>query len=87
MKRQLQLIKTIFKTKEGWLALLLSNLFWSSFWFIPLVFGFLTNDPYYYALAGGIYLFFVQPLIPMWFIAPLTAYFIWKKIYKKKDLV
>jgi hypothetical protein len=87
MKQRLQQIKLIFTTKEGWFALLLSNLFWSAFWFIPLVIGFIFQDEYYYILAGGIYLFFFQPLVPMWFIVPLTAHFIWKKMYKKKDLM
>jgi hypothetical protein len=85
MKQQLQQIKKIFITKEGWFALLLSNLFWSAFWLIPLVIGFVFKNESYYILAGSIYFFFWQPLIPMWFITPLTAYFIWKKLFKKSS--
>jgi hypothetical protein len=72
--------KNVMTTKEGWIAFALANLIWSSFWLIPLIAGFLLREPYYYALAGAIYLFFLQPLIPMWLVTPLTTFAIYKLI-------
>jgi hypothetical protein len=78
-----KITKELFLTKQGLLSLLLANIFWSSFWFVPLVFGFITNQNQYYAIAGSIYIFFVQPLIPMWLFTPLTALFIKNNLIKK----
>jgi uncharacterized membrane protein len=86
MKFKLKQIKTLLLTKEGWIAWLLANFFWSTFWLIPLIIGFVFNDPSYYALAGAIYLFFLQPLIPMWLIVSVTVLFIYKIIKKKNPV-
>lgn len=79
-KAVLHQFKTVLTTPKGWIAFLLSNVFWSSFWAVPLIYGFLSGDNNYIALAGAIYLFFLQPLIPMWLITPLTTFFIYKLI-------
>jgi hypothetical protein len=86
MKSKLKQIKIILTTKEGWIAWALANLLWSTFWLIPLVIGFIFNDPYFYALAGAIYLFFLQPLIPMWLIVSITVLFIYNQIKKKNPV-
>lgn len=78
--------KTLLTTPNGWLAFLLANVFWSSFWAVPLIYGFIFKDNNYIALAGAIYLFFVQPLIPMWLLTPLTTFFIYKLIKQKTTL-
>jgi hypothetical protein len=75
--------KVILTTPLGWLSFFLSNLFWSSFWLLPLIYGFLFQNNDYIVLAGAIYLFFLQPLIPMWLITPLTTFFIYKLIKPK----
>jgi hypothetical protein len=72
--------KTVITTPKGWLSLALANLLWSLFWLIPLVIGFVFNDSNMYALAGAIYLFFFQPLIPMWLIIPISTFGIYKII-------
>jgi Mn2+/Fe2+ NRAMP family transporter len=54
------------------------------FWFPFIVIGFLSNDASYYGIAFGIYLFFAQPLIPMWIIIPLTAWAILKLLDQKQ---
>ena len=82
MKEKIKLIfKELFLTKRGWLAILFANLFWSSFWLLPLIYGFITQQNYWYGIAGAVYLFFWQPLIPMWIIVPFTAIFIKNKIF------
>ena len=65
-------------SKLGWLSIVLANVFWTMFWFPFLVIGFITGDVNYYGIALGIFLFFAQPLIPMWIIIPLTAWMILK---------
>lgn len=82
LHRAKALMKELLATKKGWLSILLSNVFWSTFWGVPLVAGFVLNDPQLYMVAGGIYLFFWQPLIPMWLIVPLTAIFIKRRMLK-----
>lgn len=78
------ILKQLFLTRYGWYSIILSNLVWSTFWLVPLVYGFLIQDPTYYVVAGSIYVFFAQPLIPMWIIIPLTAVWILKQIFKKE---
>lgn len=68
-----KITKTLFASKRGWLAILIANILWSMFWFPFLVMGWLTQDAFWYGLSGSIFLFFAQPLIPMWLIIPLTA--------------
>ena len=79
-KEMLLHFKTVITTPKGWLSWELANLLWSLFWLIPLVIGFVFNDPNMYALATAIFLFFVQPLIPMWIVIPLTTFAIYKTI-------
>jgi hypothetical protein len=79
-KQLLLHFKTVITTPKGWLSWGLANLLWSLFWLIPLVIGFVFNDPNMYALAGAIYLFFLQPLIPMWLIIPISTFGIYKII-------
>jgi hypothetical protein len=81
-KRAKELTKELLATKKGWLSILLSNVFWSSFWGIPLIIGFVLGDESLYVLAGAIYFFFWQPLVPMWIIVPVTALFIKRKILR-----
>ena len=79
-KQLLLHFKTVITTPKGWLSWILANLLWSLFWLIPLVIGFVFNDPNMYALATAIFLFFVQPLIPMWLIIPISTFGIYKII-------
>ena len=79
-KQLLLHFKTVITTPKGWLSWGLANLLWSLFWLIALVIGFVFNDPNMYALAGAIYLFFLQPLIPMWLIIPISTFGIYKII-------
>ena len=78
-----KIIKELFATRYGWFSLLLANLLWSMFWLPTLVLWFVTKEEYYLVISTSIYLFFAQPLIPMWIILPTTAYFILKKWLKK----
>jgi hypothetical protein len=78
-----KLLKELFGSKLGWLAIILANVIWSTFWFIPLAIGFITGNQELYVISGGIYLFFLQPLIPMWLIIPVTAYPIMKYLKTK----
>jgi hypothetical protein len=83
-QRKLKLIlKELFATRYGWLSLILANVFWSMFWFPFLVIWFFTRENQWLVLATSVYLFFAQPLIPMWLVVPFTAYFILKKVQKK----
>jgi hypothetical protein len=75
-------MKELLTTKKGWLSILLANTFWSTFWGIPLIAGFILSDNSLYVLAGSIYFFFWQPLVPMWLIVPVTAMFIKRGILK-----
>lgn len=75
-----QILKELFTTRFGWFSILLANVIWSMFWIPFVVLWFITGDNQYLIIASGIYLFFAQPLIPMWLIIPLTAYFILKKV-------
>jgi hypothetical protein len=84
IKRILLELKEILTTKTGWLLWLIVNLFWSSFWLVPLVYGFIFEDSYMYALAGTIYLFFAQPLIPMWLVTALNIIWLYRIVKKKK---
>lgn len=68
----------LFLSKRGWLSIFLANVLWSMFWFPFIVMGFITGDVNYYKIAFGIFLFFAQPLIPMWIIIPFTAWMILK---------
>jgi hypothetical protein len=77
------LLRNLFLTKEGILSWLIVNMFWSSFWAIPAFIGFITQDNYWYVISGSILLFFVQPLVPMWLITPLSAFFVLKLFSKK----
>jgi len=61
----------------------LANVFWSMFWFPFLVIWFITRDNQWLVIATSVYLFFLQPAIPMFLIVPFTAYFILKKMQKK----
>jgi hypothetical protein len=76
--------KQILTTKIGWLSWLIVNLFWSAFWLIPLVYGFIFEDVNMYALAGAIYIFFAQPLIPMWLIVTLNVIWLYRLIKKRR---
>jgi hypothetical protein len=83
-QRKLKLIlKELFATRYGWLSLILANVFWSMFWFPFLMIWFITRENQWLVLATSVYLFFAQPLIPMWLVVPFTAYFILKKVQKK----
>ncbi len=83
-QRRLKLIlKELFATRYGWLSIILANVFWSMFWFPFLVLWVITQDNQYLVIATSVYLFFLQPLVPMWIIIPFTAYFILKKVQKK----
>jgi hypothetical protein len=76
-------LKLIFTTPVGVVSWVIANFIWSLFWIIPLVIGFVFNDPNMYALATTIFLFFLQPLIPMWLVIPITTLFI-VKLFKIK---
>jgi hypothetical protein len=76
-------LKLIFTTPIGIVSWLIANLFWSSFWLIPLVIGYISNNEEFYILSGSIYFFFWQPLVPMWLITPVTTLFI-VKLFKIK---
>jgi hypothetical protein len=78
-----QILKELFATRYGWLSLILANVFWSMFWFPFLVIWFFTRENQWLVIATSVYLFFLQPLVPMWLIIPSTAYFILKKVLKK----
>jgi hypothetical protein len=79
-----RILKELFATRYGWLSIILANVFWSMFWFPFLVIWFITRENHWLVIATSIYLFFLQPAIPMTFvIIPLTAYFILKKGLKK----
>lgn len=78
------MLAKIFLSKRDWFAFFLANLFWSMFWLPFLFMGWLTGDENYYLIAGGIFLFFAQPLIPMWIIIPLTTVSILKLLPKRK---
>jgi hypothetical protein len=80
-------LKELFLTKEGWLSIILANVFWSMFWFPFLVIWFIGRDSSYLLIATSVYLFFWQPLIPMWLIIPLTAVFIKTKILKNNVIL
>jgi hypothetical protein len=83
-QKKLKLIlKELFATRYGWVSIILANVFWSMFWFPFLVIWFFTRENHWLVIATSIYLFFAQPLIPMWLIIPSTAYFILKKVQKK----
>jgi hypothetical protein len=84
-QRKLKLIlKELFATRYGWLSIILANVFWSMFWFPFLVIWFITRENQWLVIATSVYLFFLQPLVPMTFvIIPLTAYFILKNVQKK----
>jgi hypothetical protein len=84
-QRRLKLIlKELFATRYGWLSIILANVFWSMFWFPFLVLWFITQDNQYLVIATSVYLFFLQPLVPMTFVViPFTAYFILKIVQKK----
>jgi hypothetical protein len=71
-------LKLIFTTPIGIVSWLLANLFWSSFWLIPLIIGYILKNEEFYILSGSIYFFFWQPLVPMWLITPVTTLFIVK---------
>jgi|GEM_PF-1516503 len=75
--------KKLFLSKLGWVSIILANFLWSMFWFPFVLIGLLSNDGSYYGIAFGIYLFFAQPLIPMWIIIPLTAWNILKLIDRR----
>jgi hypothetical protein len=78
-KTRFQLIlKVLFLSKRGWLAIVIANVMWSMFWFPFLLAGFITGLESYYVIALSIYVFFAQPLIPMWLIIPLTSVVILK---------
>jgi hypothetical protein len=82
-KRLKLILKELFATRYGWLSIILANVFWSMFWFPFLVLWVITQDNQYLVIATSVYLFFLQPLVPMWIIIPFTAYFILKKVQKK----
>jgi hypothetical protein len=83
-QRRLKLIlKELFATRYGWLSIILANVFWSMFWFPFLVIWFITRENHWLVIATSVYLFFLQPMIPMWLIIPFTAYFILKNVQKK----
>ena len=67
------MLKVLFASKRGWLSLCLAYVLWSLFWSPLLVIGWITASVELIALAGAIFLFFAQPLIPMWLIVPITA--------------
>jgi hypothetical protein len=78
-----RILKELFATRYGWLSIILANVFWSMFWFPFLVIWFITRDNHWLVIATSVYLFFLQPLVPMWLIIPFTAYFILKNVQKK----
>jgi len=78
-----RILKELFATRYGWLSLLLSNLLWSMFWLPFLVLWFMTKDNQFLVIATSVYVFFAQPLIPMWLVIPTTAYYILKRVLKK----
>jgi len=84
-KKILKELKEILTTRTGWLSWLIVNLFWSAFWLIPLIYGFVFEDPYMYALAGSIYLFFLQPLIPMWLISAINIIWLYRLMKRRKS--
>lgn len=77
------ILKELFATRYGWFSLLLANLLWSMFWLPTLVLWFVSKNDVYLLISTSIYVFFAQPLVPMWLIIPSTAYFILKKWFKK----
>jgi hypothetical protein len=76
------LMRELFLTKKGWLAILLANIFWTMFWLPFLIMWFITRIENYLIIGTTIYIFFLQPLVPMWLITPLTALFIKNKLLK-----
>jgi hypothetical protein len=77
------ILKELFATRYGWFSLLLANIVWSMFWLPTLVLWFVSKNEVFLLISTSIYVFFAQPLIPMWLIIPTTAYFILKKWLKK----
>lgn len=78
-----RIFKELFATRYGWFSLLLANILWSMFWLPTLVLWFVSKNEVYLLISTSIYVFFAQPLVPMWLIIPTTAYFILKKWLKK----
>jgi hypothetical protein len=78
-----RIFKELFATRYGWSSLLLANILWSMFWLPTLVLWFVSKNEVYLLISTSIYVFFTQPLVPMWLIIPSTAYFILKKWLKK----
>ena len=79
-----QQVKVLLTSWYGWLAFFLANLFWTLPWLIQIIIGFFINDPRLYASALATLTFMSLPFpIPMWLITPLTAFAIYKKIFKK----
>jgi hypothetical protein len=76
------LMRELFLTKKGLLSILLANIFWTMFWLPFLIVWFITRIENYLIIGTTIYIFFVQPLVPMWLITPLTALFIKNKLLK-----
>jgi ABC-type Co2+ transport system permease subunit len=86
MNQQLQQIKKIITTKEGLIAWIIANLITSLHWIIPLIYAFVFKDAGIYALAASFFAIGMTPLVPLWILNIIITVFIWKKIYKKKDL-
>ena len=79
------MLKVLFASKRGWLSLCLAYVLWSLFWSPLLLVGWMTASVELIALAGAIFIFFAQPLIPMWLIVPITA-MVLLRFFKLKTL-
>lgn len=79
------MLKVLFASKRGWLSLCLAYVLWSLFWSPLLLVGWMTASVELIAIAGAIFIFFAQPLIPMWLIVPITA-MVLLRFFKPKTL-
>jgi hypothetical protein len=77
-----KLLKELFTTPLGIVSWILANIFWTSFWAIPLAIGYITKNEEFYVLSGSIFFFFWQPLVPMWLITPVSSIFISRLLRK-----
>ena len=84
--KHLNQIKKIVTTKEGLIAWGIANVITSLHWAIPLILGFIFNNTRLMAISATTFAIGMSPFIPLWIINVFITVFIWKKIYKKKDL-
>jgi hypothetical protein len=79
-----KVLKELFASKLGWISIIIANVLWSMWWFPFIVIGVITGDNKWFVISGSIYLFFLQPLVPMWLIIPITALWILKYLKPKQ---